>query len=168
MGSRKFNIIECGINRHCQMLLGEITHVLFLMLAVELPALVVTYWIRKFLLCPLLPRMSMKHKFNLRLNVEFLQFQQLWGPKGFHFQAMFLIWFTVLAAGCLGISKVECLTTFCLSRKVTMVHLIYFCCFADGKLLLELNRVLRPGGYFVWSATPVYSKRAEDKSIWKG
>ncbi|KAI3791711.1 hypothetical protein L2E82_05572 [Cichorium intybus] len=25
-----------------------------------------------------------------------------------------------------------------------------------GKLLLELNRVLRPGGYFVRSATPVY------------
>lgn len=36
-----------------------------------------------------------------------------------------------------------------------------------GKLLLELNRVLRPGGYFVWSATPVYQKLAEDVAIWK-
>ncbi|XP_057532140.1 probable methyltransferase PMT26 isoform X2 [Amaranthus tricolor] len=36
-----------------------------------------------------------------------------------------------------------------------------------GKLLLELNRVLRPGGYFVWSATPVYRKGAEDTGIWK-
>ncbi|XP_021760919.1 probable methyltransferase PMT24 [Chenopodium quinoa] len=36
-----------------------------------------------------------------------------------------------------------------------------------GKLLLELNRLLRPGGYFVWSATPVYRKGAEDTSIWK-
>lgn len=37
-----------------------------------------------------------------------------------------------------------------------------------GKLLLELNRVLRPGGYFVWSATPVYSKKdPEDVEIWK-
>lgn len=36
-----------------------------------------------------------------------------------------------------------------------------------GKLLLELNRVLRPGGYFVWSATPVYQKLAEDVGIWK-
>lgn len=35
-----------------------------------------------------------------------------------------------------------------------------------GKLLLELNRVLRPGGYFVWSATPVYRKVPEDVSIW--
>ncbi|KAF9599779.1 hypothetical protein IFM89_001725 [Coptis chinensis] len=35
-----------------------------------------------------------------------------------------------------------------------------------GKLLLELNRVLRPGGYFVWSATPVYQKLAEDVEIW--
>ncbi|KAL4278050.1 hypothetical protein GQ457_03G032240 [Hibiscus cannabinus] len=36
-----------------------------------------------------------------------------------------------------------------------------------GKLLLELNRVLRPGGYFVWSATPVYRKGPEDVGIWK-
>ncbi|CAI8598492.1 unnamed protein product [Vicia faba] len=36
-----------------------------------------------------------------------------------------------------------------------------------GKLLLELNRVLRPGGYFVWSATPVYQKDPENAGIWK-
>ncbi|CAN1234622.1 Probable methyltransferase PMT24 [Linum perenne] len=36
-----------------------------------------------------------------------------------------------------------------------------------GKLLLELNRVLRPGGYFVWSATPVYQKLQEDVEIWE-
>lgn len=36
-----------------------------------------------------------------------------------------------------------------------------------GKLLLELNRVLRPGGYFVWSATPVYRKDQENVDIWK-
>nr|QTZ19526.1 putative methyltransferase PMT26 [Bixa orellana]QTZ19527.1 putative methyltransferase PMT26 [Bixa orellana] len=36
-----------------------------------------------------------------------------------------------------------------------------------GKLLLELNRVLRPGGFFVWSATPVYQKLAEDAAIWQ-
>lgn len=36
-----------------------------------------------------------------------------------------------------------------------------------GKLLLELNRVLRPGGYFVWSATPVYQKLPEDAGIWQ-
>eukprot|EP00262_Sarcandra_glabra_P014217 TRINITY_DN40_c2_g1_i1.p1 TRINITY_DN40_c2_g1~~TRINITY_DN40_c2_g1_i1.p1 ORF type:complete len:929 (+),score=217.13 TRINITY_DN40_c2_g1_i1:146-2932(+) len=36
-----------------------------------------------------------------------------------------------------------------------------------GALLLELNRVLRPGGYFVWSATPVYQKLKEDVEIWK-
>ncbi|KAE9596593.1 hypothetical protein Lal_00007880 [Lupinus albus] len=35
-----------------------------------------------------------------------------------------------------------------------------------GMLLLELNRVLRPGGYFVWSATPVYQKLEEDVQIW--
>ncbi|GMI93148.1 hypothetical protein like AT5G64030 [Hibiscus trionum] len=36
-----------------------------------------------------------------------------------------------------------------------------------GKLLLELNRLLRPGGFFVWSATPVYQKGREDVEIWK-
>ncbi|KAH7663698.1 putative S-adenosyl-L-methionine-dependent methyltransferase protein [Dioscorea alata] len=36
-----------------------------------------------------------------------------------------------------------------------------------GKLLLELNRLLRPGGYFVWSATPVYQNLTEDVEIWK-
>ncbi|KAK9073144.1 hypothetical protein SSX86_007467 [Deinandra increscens subsp. villosa] len=36
-----------------------------------------------------------------------------------------------------------------------------------GKLLLELNRVLRPGGYFVWSATPVYQNKSEDVEIWE-
>ncbi|XP_039009396.1 probable methyltransferase PMT26 [Hibiscus syriacus] len=36
-----------------------------------------------------------------------------------------------------------------------------------GKLLLELNRLLRPGGFFVWSATPVYQKGREDAEIWK-
>uniref|UniRef100_A0A7N0TWL1 Methyltransferase PMT26 n=1 Tax=Kalanchoe fedtschenkoi TaxID=63787 RepID=A0A7N0TWL1_KALFE len=35
-----------------------------------------------------------------------------------------------------------------------------------GKLLLELNRLLRPGGFFVWSATPVYQKLDEDIEIW--
>ncbi|MBA0869667.1 hypothetical protein Goshw_001236 [Gossypium schwendimanii] len=36
-----------------------------------------------------------------------------------------------------------------------------------GKLLLELNRLLRPGGFFVWSAFPVYQKIPEDVEIWK-
>lgn len=36
-----------------------------------------------------------------------------------------------------------------------------------GKLLLELNRVLRPGGYFVWSATPIYQTKPEDVEIWE-
>uniref|UniRef100_A0A8R7PM16 Methyltransferase n=1 Tax=Triticum urartu TaxID=4572 RepID=A0A8R7PM16_TRIUA len=36
-----------------------------------------------------------------------------------------------------------------------------------GKLLLELNRLLQPGGYFVWSATPVYQELPEDVKIWE-
>lgn len=36
-----------------------------------------------------------------------------------------------------------------------------------GKLLLELNRLLRPGGFFVWSATPIYQKLPQDVEIWE-
>ncbi|CAI5474788.1 unnamed protein product [Closterium sp. Yama58-4] len=35
-----------------------------------------------------------------------------------------------------------------------------------GMLLLELNRVLRPGGYFIWSATPVYRHKGDDEETW--
>ncbi|KAL5673459.1 hypothetical protein ACJX0J_017765, partial [Zea mays] len=39
--------------------------------------------------------------------------------------------------------------------------------YADGgKPLLELNRVLRPGGYYIWSATPVYRKNPRDIDDW--
>eukprot|EP00850_Spirogloea_muscicola_P021752 SM000260S09948 [mRNA] locus=s260:114816:120959:- [translate_table: standard] len=37
-----------------------------------------------------------------------------------------------------------------------------------GMLLVELNRVLRPGGYFVWSATPVYKSDQADTDVWNG
>eukprot|EP00850_Spirogloea_muscicola_P008196 SM000043S15824 [mRNA] locus=s43:286144:291803:- [translate_table: standard] len=37
-----------------------------------------------------------------------------------------------------------------------------------GMLLVELNRILRPGGYFVWSATPVYKSEQEDTDVWNG
>lgn len=41
-------------------------------------------------------------------------------------------------------------------------------CVSGGKLLLELDRLLRPGGHFVWSATPVYQTLPEDVKIWEG
>ncbi|KAK2398004.1 S-adenosyl-L-methionine-dependent methyltransferase superfamily protein [Trifolium repens] len=37
-----------------------------------------------------------------------------------------------------------------------------------GKLLYELNRVLRPGGYFAWSATPAYRDDDRDQKVWTG
>ncbi|XP_050209663.1 probable methyltransferase PMT23 [Mercurialis annua] len=35
-----------------------------------------------------------------------------------------------------------------------------------GKPLIELNRILRPGGFFVWSATPVYRNDNRDRKVW--
>ncbi|EEF41484.1 probable methyltransferase PMT23 [Ricinus communis] len=35
-----------------------------------------------------------------------------------------------------------------------------------GKPLIELNRILRPGGFFVWSATPVYRDDERDHNVW--
>ncbi|CAK7325912.1 unnamed protein product [Dovyalis caffra] len=35
-----------------------------------------------------------------------------------------------------------------------------------GKPLMELSRILRPGGFFVWSATPVYRDDERDRNVW--
>ncbi|XP_042508615.1 probable methyltransferase PMT23 [Macadamia integrifolia] len=35
-----------------------------------------------------------------------------------------------------------------------------------GKPLMELNRILRPGGFFIWSATPVYRDDSKHLSVW--
>lgn len=40
--------------------------------------------------------------------------------------------------------------------------------FLGGRPLLELNRILRPGGFFVWSATPVYRHNERDETVWNG
>ncbi|EPS59776.1 hypothetical protein M569_15028, partial [Genlisea aurea] len=37
----------------------------------------------------------------------------------------------------------------------------------DGILLLELDRVLRPGGYFAYSSPEAYAQDEEDRRIWK-
>jgi len=34
---------------------------------------------------------------------------------------------------------------------------------------MELNRILRPGGFFIWSATPVYrNDNTRDTDVWNG
>jgi len=45
-------------------------------------------------------------------------------------------------------------------------YLLVFIFPTGGLLLLELNRILRPGGYFVWSATPVYQNDPTDQQAW--
>ncbi|PNT73189.1 hypothetical protein BRADI_2g54840v3 [Brachypodium distachyon] len=38
----------------------------------------------------------------------------------------------------------------------------------DGILLLEVNRMLRAGGYFAWAAQPVYKHEEAQQEAWKG
>lgn len=38
----------------------------------------------------------------------------------------------------------------------------------DGILLLEVNRMLRAGGYFVWAAQPVYKHEPVLEEQWEG
>jgi hypothetical protein len=79
--------------------------------------------------------------------------------------------FIVLAAGSLGTLKV-CLVRGMSSFLSLICSKCQPCCWllllTGGMLLLELNRLLRPGGYFVWSATPVYQNLPEDVEIWNG
>jgi hypothetical protein len=79
--------------------------------------------------------------------------------------------FIVLAAGSLGTLKV-CLvcgmSSFLLLMCLECQSYCWLLLLTGGMLLLELNRLLRPGGYFVWSATPVYQKLPEDVEIWNG
>jgi hypothetical protein len=41
-------------------------------------------------------------------------------------------------------------------------------CDEDGILLLEVNRMLRAGGYFVWAAQPVYKHEEVLEEQWQG
>lgn len=41
-------------------------------------------------------------------------------------------------------------------------------CSIDGILLLEVNRMLRAGGYFAWAAQPVYKHEAALEEQWEG
>lgn len=41
-------------------------------------------------------------------------------------------------------------------------------CGEDGILLLEVNRMLRAGGYFAWAAQPVYKHELALEEQWEG
>jgi hypothetical protein len=41
-------------------------------------------------------------------------------------------------------------------------------CDGDGMLLLEANRMLRAGGYFIWAAEPVYKREKNLREQWAG
>ena len=44
----------------------------------------------------------------------------------------------------------------------------FFHCGKDGILLLEVNRMLRAGGYFAWAAQPVYKHELALEEQWEG
>ncbi|KAF9609732.1 hypothetical protein IFM89_018180 [Coptis chinensis] len=50
---------------------------------------------------------------------------------------------------------------------VLIRFIILFACGEDGVLLLEVNRILRAGGYFAWAAQPVYKHEENLQEQWK-
>jgi len=55
-----------------------------------------------------------------------------------------------------------------LCRLLSFFSNIYiFTCGEDGILLLEVNRMLRAGGYFVWAAQPVYKHEDVLEEQWE-
>lgn len=52
-------------------------------------------------------------------------------------------------------------------KFIALLILLLKCVVSGGRPLLELNRVLRPGGFFVWSATPVYQQDEGHRNVWK-
>ena len=91
---------------------GEKEVVYYWMLGVEWLALEVFFLIETFLQCHLLPRMSMKLKYNLHLNEESLLYHQLWAPKDFPSLGLYLMLSTVHAVGSLGMLKVMFTSSF--------------------------------------------------------
>ena len=161
------------------------------MLDVVLPALVDTCLTGMSLPCLLHPKMSMKLRYSLRWSVGFLLFWQWLEHKSFPSLIIHLMWSTVQGVGSTGMlmaSTLEhcyILLYYSLFYSIQNCWLILFytiscnvwdtCIFlmllylrTGGKPLLELNRVLRPGGYYIWSATPVYRKDQRDKDDWNG
>lgn len=44
--------------------------------------------------------------------------------------------------------------------------LMYMICGADGILLIEVDRVLKPGGYFVWTSPLTNARNKENLKKW--
>jgi len=138
------------------------------MLAAVLLALVGICWIKMSLPCHLHQRMNMRLRYSLHSSVEFLLLSQSLELKSWHFQIMHMIWFIVQDAGFIGMEMV--VHYFQISNTIiyTVLNSVIQSEIAGGKPLMELNRILRPGGFFVWSATPVYRDDERDKKVWKG
>jgi len=59
-----------------------------------------------------------------------------------------------------------CSSFYYLYRKFSLCCFIL--CDKDGILLLEINRMLRAGGYFAWAAQPVYKHEPALEEQWTG
>lgn len=59
-----------------------------------------------------------------------------------------------------------CLVLVCLGLVIVMVMFFFKLDFADGILLKEVHRLLRPNGYFVYTSPPAYRNDKEYPMIW--
>lgn len=142
------------------------------MLGVELPASGVHCLIGMLSQCPLPQRMSTKLRFSLHLNEESPLLSQLLVPRSLLSLTTHSIWFTVRGAGSTGMQVVNsqsfCFSFFLIRASLEVSRILENLCqnFIGGKPLLELNRILRPGGFFIWSATPVYKDDERHRNVW--
>ena len=163
--------------RHYQQFNGARISGLFWMLVVVLLALVAIFWTKMFLPCHLHQRMNMKLRYSLLWSEEFLQLFLSLEHKSWLFLIMGLIWSIVHDAGFIGMQTVLAFLIIFISGQPSIISFnvpflwifkqIWFTSLG-GKPLYELNRILRPGGFFAWSATPVYRDDERDQKVWNG
>jgi SAM-dependent methyltransferase len=93
---------------------------------------------------------------KLPLNVASLQQLAVWDREDYPSLVVHLMLFTVVNVIYHGILMVHmcCFIPFLDHNSIIYSHVERHCVFygLGGKLLLEINRILRPGGYFIISS----------------
>jgi hypothetical protein len=104
---------------------------------------------------------------NLLLNVESLRWLELLPPLGYLTLQDPSTWLIALAASVPGANMVVQMLQFTCDLLDNVFYMIWFSSWemfwADGQYLIEIDRILRPGGYWILSGPPI-----NWETHWKG